>query len=181
MHGSIISRFLLSALVVQAIPGVLRAEDLDLAKQKPGDVITLPVSAGRVPIRVISRVPTRAYRVSVVREVRSIPELQPIAPGALAGADICQQLLLKAEGLKSPGLAEADVSRIVKEVRDNLNKCNDATMLAAINEELETTVIDLGEYELPSGSQLTITVSREDDSGNPLTWVKVLQTEKRRR
>jgi len=181
MHASIISRLLLSALVVQAIPVVLRAEDLDLAKQKPGDVITLPVSAGRIALRVINRVPTRAYRVSVVREVRSIPELQPIAPGGLAGADICQQLLQKAESLKTPGLVEAAIAKIVGEVRDNLNKCNDATMLTAITEELETTVIDLGEYELPSGSQLTMTVAREDDSGNTLSWVKVLQTEERGR
>jgi hypothetical protein len=180
MHVSSFLRLIVSIVALQAVAKSLVAEDLDLAKQKPGDVVSIPVSSGRVPVRVINRVPTREYRVSVVREVRSIDALPFVPPGGFAAADVCQRLLDKAEGLRVAGLVEADVSGIVSAVKGDLHNCDDPAFLTKIDQELASTIMDLGEYELPHGTQLTISVSR-DDSGKTLTWVKVLQTEERGR
>jgi len=172
---------LLSVLLLAAA-APLRAGDLtvDLAQQKAGDVLTVPADAGRHRVRVVNARPGAQYEVTVVREIRSIDALTaPSGVATVAHSAPCSELDQRTAALLA-ATTEAAVPKLMADVKASLLLCHDPVLQQEANLALAKTVIDLGEYELPPGAQITVTAVR-DEGGKKLTWVKAFQTEERGR
>ena len=173
-------RIMLAWLVVAACATVCAAQvvTLDLAKQAAGSSLTVPeTKPGQVSFRVINRLPEADYTYAVADRIADIPAFTAEQISKFAGpATDCASLVQKARALLTVK-TEIGVGQEVDEIQKALSTgaCTDAASLRDIQTYVARTTFDVpGTYTVGPGHEVTLTVSRDQDS-KKLTWTLVVQ------
>lgn len=162
------SAALLLATTLWAVPGASFAVaqsviiDVELGQDPDAGQSALVANGASVQFRVVNRLPTIDYSLSVRREVIPIPPLDGKG-GVLAAGTDCPELIQEADDIKNlPD--EIAVKRVVAKLRAQLGKCSKESQ-AHIQARIDETLYVLpGTFLVSAGEQLIATISRSSPS-----------------